>query len=96
MNELKPVKENLELLKRNSAAPSQLRHAASFVEKDFFEDDIDIGFLFSEPLFDKEEGKRTPPAVNFRSEISRLEQVFHVSIFLSRVALSLPSILNST
>lgn len=44
-----------------------LMNAHSMIEKQLDHIELDIGILFSEPLYDRENKKSTAPAVDFRS-----------------------------
>jgi hypothetical protein len=56
-----------------------LHHASSFSQPFLTDKDLDIGILFSEPIFDDKKHKEANLPVDFRSELQRLYSALNVS-----------------
>jgi hypothetical protein len=61
-----------------------LHHASSITLPVLQDKDLDIGILFSEPIFDEKKHKEANLPVDFRSEILRLYSALNVSPLQSR------------
>lgn len=49
-----------------------LHHASSITQPFLLDKDLDIGVLFSEPIYDEKRQKEANMPVDFRSELQRL------------------------
>jgi len=49
-----------------------LHHASSITQPFLMDKDLDVGVLFSEPIFDEKKNKEANLPVDFRSELQRL------------------------
>jgi hypothetical protein len=67
--------------------PLMLHHASS-ISQPLFDKDLDIGVLFSEPIFDEKRNKEANMPVDFRSELQRLESALNVAPLLARTPTS--------
>jgi len=57
-----------------------LHHASSITQPILIDKDLDIGVLFSEPIYDEKKQKEANMPVDFRSELQRLESALNVPL----------------
>jgi len=65
-----------------------LHHASSITQPILIDKDLDIGVLFSEPIYDEKKQKEANMPVDFRSELQRLESALNVPLPWSRTVIS--------
>ena len=60
-----------------------MHHASSISQTVMSDKDLDIGILFSEPIFDEKKHKEANLPVDFRSELQRLYSALNVPMVVT-------------